>query len=482
MMLPVKYGLLLLLAFVPASKLFSQLQFSDSSGTVNEKIAIVAREENKPFTVRKIIITGNKKTREAVILREIPFKAGEEYQLAELVKNFEVARRNLMNTALFNEVLVALKSFEGYHIDISVEVKERWYLFPIPYFKMVDRNLNQWLVEQNAKLNRVNYGIKLLYNNATGNNDKLNILLMDGYTKQISFNYDRLYIDKKMKWGFTTGFSIGKNKEVNYNTFNNKQLFFKDTNNFVRSFKKANIELTYRPAIKTRHRFGFSYSEEKVIDTIISLNPAYFKNGNDKVVFPEFYYLFNYRDVDYIPYPLKGYMVEASFSKRGFNKSVNLWQLNAKASGSWEISDKTYFSTIISGKVKFPFSQPYFNQRLLGYSDFFMQGYEYYVVDGVAGGFIKTSVTRELFNFYMQVKRKKATDYYHIPFRIYAKAFTNAGYIHHPSPGENSLNNRMLYSGGVGIDIITHYDFTIKLEWSFNQLGQNGLYLHRRSF
>jgi hypothetical protein len=159
-----------------------------------------------------------------------------------------------------------------------------------------------------------------------------------------------------------------------------------------------------------------------------------------------------------------------------------LWQLNAKASGSWEISDKTYFSTIISGKIKFPFSQPYFNQRLLGYSDFFMQGYEYYVVDGVAGGYIKTSITRELFNFYMQVKRKKATDYYHIPFRIYAKAFTNAGYIYHPSPGENSLNNKMLYSGGVGIDIITHYDFTIKLEWSFNQLGQNGLYLHRRSF
>jgi hypothetical protein len=39
----------------------------------------------------------------------------------------------------------------------------------------------------------------------------------------------------------------------------------------------------------------------------------------------------------------------------------------------------------------------------------------------------------------------------------------------------------MLYSTGIGIDVLTLYDFTLKLEWSFNQLGQNGLFLHRKS-
>jgi hypothetical protein len=39
----------------------------------------------------------------------------------------------------------------------------------------------------------------------------------------------------------------------------------------------------------------------------------------------------------------------------------------------------------------------------------------------------------------------------------------------------------MLYSGGVGIDIVTFYDIILKFEWSFNQLGENGLYLHRKS-
>jgi len=215
--------------------------------------------------------------------------------------------------------VVALKGFEGNNIDILVAVKERWYLFPVPYIKFVDRNINQWIVEQNAKLDRINYGLKVLYNNVSGRNDKLNLYLINGYTKQISLSYDRPYIDKKMKWGINTGFMIGKNREVNYNTIYDKQVFFKDTNNFVRSFTRAYAEATYRPAIKTRHRFGISYTLEKITDTIVSLNPSYFTEGRDKFSFPEFYYLMNYTDVDYNPYPLKGYILELYLAKRGLN-------------------------------------------------------------------------------------------------------------------------------------------------------------------
>src|SRR5258706_8293229 len=236
-----------------------------------------------PFIIRNIVITGNKKTDISIILREIPFKQGDHFQLQQLVSKFEDARRQLMNTALFHEVTVALKSFEGYNVDILVDVKERWYIFPLPYFKIVDRNLNQWLVQNKASFNRVNYGVKLIYNNVTGYNDKLNIWLMSGYTRQVSMNYDRLYFDKRMKWGGRIGISVGKNREVNYNTINNKEVFLKDTNNFIRSFFKTNLELTYRRAIKTRHRFGIAYTEERVEDTIVKLNPPYFTTGRNRI-------------------------------------------------------------------------------------------------------------------------------------------------------------------------------------------------------
>jgi len=434
------------------------------------------------FIVREIAISGNKKTKESVILRELSFASGETYALSELVKKFEIARKQLLNTALFHEVVVALKSFEGNYVDILIAVKERWYLFPVPYIKFVDRNINQWIVEQNAKLDRVNYGLKFLYNNVSGRNDKLNLYLINGYTKQISLSYDRPYIDKQMKWGINTGMAIGRNREINYNTINDKQVFFKDTNNFVRSFFRVYGGATYRPAIKTRHSFGISYTVETVSDTVVALNPSYFTDERNRISFPEIYYTLSYIDVDYNPYPLKGYIAELYFAKRGFTNVINMWLLSAKASGSWEIAKKTYVGVKLAGAIKFPFNQPYFNQRLLGYSDFFLQGYEYYVMDGVAGGYTKASLSREILNLGFHVKRKKDVIPYRIPFRAYAKTFVNAGYAYNPDPGTNKLNNRMLYSAGVGIDIITHYDFTLKFEWTFNLLGENGLYLHRKSY
>ena len=311
--------------------------------TIPEKLIDTIVTSSSPSVVRvgDIILTGNRKTKEVIILREIPFKKGEEYSLDLLVKKMEEARRQLMNTALFSSVIVAAKNIEGNlptgqaaKIDISVDVKERWYLFPIPYLKPADRNLNQWLVEQKANLDRVNYGVKFYYNNATGRNDKFRLWLINGYTKQVSFSYDRLYLDSKLKWGIKLAFAAGKNREVNYNTISDKQVFFKDENNYIRSFTTTSAELTYRRAIKTRHSFGIAWLTEQVKDTITKLNPSYFKSGSNRVGFPGIYYNMIYFNVDYIPYPTKGYAAQLSISKNGFNNSINIWQLHAKGSSA----------------------------------------------------------------------------------------------------------------------------------------------------
>lgn len=482
-----KYYLWLFLALTCCHNLFAQVPGGEETPSVNPTNSVIPvtdtirqNPSQALFTVRSIFIIGNKRTRPDIILREIPFKAGEQYPLNELVKKFEGARKQLMNTALFHEVVVALKSFDGYNIDIIVDVKERWYIFPVPYFKPVDRNINQWIIEQKASLSRVNYGAKLLYNNATGRNDKFRFWWINGYTKQLSFSYDRLYIDKSMKWGMNVAFAVGKNREINYNTVRNKQVFLKDES-YVRNFLSTSMEVTYRRAIKTRHRFGLSYTKEAVSDSVVSLNPEYFNLGVKQVKFVDLYYIMSYYDVDYIPYPTKGYAAEISLVKRGFKKEDNLWGANAKATAMWPTSKKAFFTLSAFGGAKLPFRQPFYNKRMLGYSDVFLQGYEYYVIDGVAAGYLKAMFTRKLFNFSIKTPALKKFAAQRIPVSIYGKVYGNAGYVHNPEPGTNFLSNQMLYSGGFGIDIITMYDFTLKLEFSFNQLGQNGLFFHRNS-
>lgn len=480
-----KYHCLLLGALCMFQQLLAQEtpvvnELSNVTTPADESISINNAPAGSLFIIRNIFISGNRKTRPEIILREIPFKVGDQYQLSTLVKKFEDARRFLMNTTLFHDAIVALKAFDGYQVDVIVDVKERWYLFPLPYLRPVDRNLNQWLVEQNAKLSRVNYGIKLLYNNVTGRNDKLRLWLVSGYTKQISFSYDRLYIDRGMHWGLNLRFSIGKNREVNYNTVNDKQVFLKDNDNYIRRFTSASAEITYRRAIKTRQYLGIGFTQEDVSDTIVALNPKYFKSGN-RLTFPEIYYRLTYFDLDYNSYPTKGYAGEFFIGKKGINHKINVWDLSLKGSGSWPISKKTFVNLSAYGDIKWPFRQPYFNIRFLGYNDAYIQGYEYYVIDGVAGGYLKAMIARELFNFYIKSRPARGSFANGIPVRIFGKLYGNTGYVYNPEPGDNSLSNKLLSSAGVGIDIITAYDFVLKLEWTFNQIGQNGLFLHKRS-
>jgi outer membrane protein assembly factor BamA len=475
----IKYCYCLFFALLCSRFLLAQQPATDSSFIAADT---ASREGATPILVGNVEITGNRKTKDFIILREIPFRNGETYPLSVLLQKFEDARRQLMNTALFHNVVVAAKNFEGNKVTISVTVKERWYLFPVPFLKPVDRNLNQWLVEQKASLNRVNYGMRLKYYNASGRNDKLSALVGLGYTRQFSISYDRLYIDKKFKWGMSFGFATGKNKEVNYNTVNDKQVFIKINDEFLSNYTNAYVQLTYRRKIKTRHSFGIAFSRQEVGDTIPRLNPSYFYAGKKMARYPELYYGMTYYDLDYIPYPTKGYAALITVEKKGLSRDMNLTNISARAAGYWHVWPKTFFGLNVYGGVKFPFKQPYFNQRFLGYGDTYMQGYEYYVIDGVAGGYIKGTLTHELVNFRIRIPPfKKGKEAEHIPIRIFGKIFGNTGYVHNPEPGDNFLSNKMLYSGGFGIDILTFYDITFKLEWSFNQLGQNGIFVHRKS-
>src|SRR5205085_3320167 len=130
------YGLWLLLAITCCPALLAQMPNNEELKTISpaDSTTYVIPSTLNPdtsFTVRDIVFVGNRKTRPEIMLREIPFRPGEHYILQELVRKFEIARKQLMNTTLFHEVVVALKSFDGYNVDILVQVKERWYIFPV---------------------------------------------------------------------------------------------------------------------------------------------------------------------------------------------------------------------------------------------------------------------------------------------------------------------------------------------------------------
>ncbi len=432
------------------------------------------------FLISSITVVGNKKTRSNIILREVPFTAGMSFSLSLLIDLFKQGEQQIMNTALFHSVRIYASKFEGNCLEITVEVVERWYLFPFPFFDLVDRNINQWLIDQKASLQRVTYGLKLLYNNTTGHNDKLRLWLINGYTRELSISYEKPYFDRKMRWGFRLVARTGKGREINYNTIEDKQVFLR-TPDFIRSFASVGGELTYRKKLFARHNFGIFYFREKVEDTVLRANPDYFRVLGSSNQFPELYYQFTYAKMDYIPYPREGFGTRVRFSKLGITPSFNLWQLHWQVMKIWPIGLKNIVTLESYAGVKLPFKQPYVNRRFLGYEEIFMRGFEYNVVDGVAGGYLRSSFARELFRVNIPLPgfiRKRAS-LSTVPIKVFGKLYSNAGYVYSPEPGFNFLQNKFLHAAGFGFDILSLYDLTIRIEYSFNNFGQNGLFLHR---
>ncbi|MDB5205915.1 MAG: hypothetical protein JWR72_990 [Flavisolibacter sp.] len=463
---------------------FGNLKAQDASGTsvviysTDKTQAVTATSADTLYAVKEIYITGNKRTRNSTILRELPFKKLDTYPLSVLIENLEQTKRQLINTGLFRTVVVYLKSIEDQDAYVNIEVEEKWYFFPQPFLRLANGTFSQWN-QRGRNLDHLNYGIRLTQYNFSGRNDKVHLQLTNGYSRKIALQYQGLYFDKDLKWWSNINIAHGKSRELNYATENNKLLAVKNPDGFLYEFFQTSFDLVYRPAIKTRHQLTIGYISNRIGDTVAKLNENY--SSNNTYHYPYISYGVSFTDYDFNSYPTRGKAGEVSLHKAGINSPVNLWQLSTKATKYWPVGKRGYFTSMVAGMIKLPFKQPYITQGFLGYGDAFLQGYENYIVDGVAGAYTKQTIAFNVINTQVTLPmNKRFKSLRNVPFKVYVKGFANAGYVHNPNQTlRNELNNRMLYSTGFGLDIVAFTDLVFKIEWSFNQLGQNAVYMHQ---
>ena len=447
------------------------------------KLPLSIKDSLAKLLVRNIIVKGNKRTRAYMILREIQFKAGDSIIVGELNAAFQLARQQVYNTTLFHEVKVDLAMVTAYEIDVTVTVRERWYIWPAPQFQVVDRSFNEWLVKYKGDLSRVNYGIKFVHYNFSGRRDPLRLFLINGYTKNIAFSYSQPYSNKALTQGFGIGGGYAENREIAYKTsYDNKILFFRNKD-FVRKNIYANISLRLQKGILYRHQFGIAYSRLTVSDSVVSVfyNPSYFNTNTTSKGLIDFTYAWQYTNVNNGEYPLKGTTSYIRVLKRGlaFTGGTNLFSIDASYNKYLAHARNWFSSFELIGNIKLPFSQPYLNQRAIGYGDATLRGLEFYVVDGVAFGIAKATLKKKVISFKVPMPFKTRL-IPTLPFTIFAKTYADAGFAYNKKQFDAYLNNRLLYTAGFGIDILTLYDMKLRLEYSFNQLHKNAFFFESK--
>ncbi|WP_143308107.1 POTRA domain-containing protein [Chitinophaga vietnamensis] len=436
------------------------------------------KEQSGYLIVRNIVVLGNKRTRTSIIQREISTVPGDTIYLKDLAETLEERRKQLLNTSLFLNVTANVKNWDGNNADLVFEVWERWYTFAFPIFKLADRNFNQWWVEKGRSLDRVNIGIRGSQENLTGRNDAVNAAFQIGYTQRVALQYNLPYIDKHFHHGLGILFAYSRNREVNDSTSNNKQQFFRK-DEFQRQVYVVGLSYSYRKAINTRHQVILNYNYEKVADSIAIINPNYLGKGRTSVRFIDLIYRLTYIRADSWTYPLKGFSLLGEVGKRGIGplSDIDDIRIRLNAIKYWQLMPRTFAALGVRSQAKFGAEQPYINQQAIGYQDDYLRGLEYYVVDGTSFAILKSTLRQELLavKLKLPIVPKKFNQ---LPLRIFAKVYGDAGYAYAKFPGNGFLNNRMLYTGGAGIDIVSFYDTCLRIEYSFNQLGQKGLFLH----
>ena len=434
--------------------------------------------------VGKIIVVGNRKTKESIILREMSVKTGDAYEINELALILEQDRKNIMNTRLFNTVAITILPAYANVTDILIEVHERWYFFPIPIFSLADRNLNDWIQNQGADWSRVSYGVKVYKNNSRGRNERLRLDAQFGYTKRFLIQYQMPYIDKRQRHGLDVGFQYAENKNVGFRTVDHLREFL-DSENVLRRIYTGRLGYTFRNNIYIRHGASLSYNNVLVADTIVQRNPEFFNNADIRQKYFSLTYTFSIDHRDFQAYPLNGHYFQFTFIKDGLwiYDDVDKTEFIARYTNYFNLGKEFYLSNYSSAYVSTPGDQPYSQLAALGYRADYVRGYELELIEGQHLLLNRTTFKKKILGVNLYAGFMPAEQFRRIPFAIFLKTYFDMGYVRnydfYEAEGLNTrLSNKYLFGTGLGVDIVTFYDLVVRLEYSMNAEKETGFFFN----
>lgn len=440
-------------------------------------------DSNKPeqeFVIDSIVIHGNKKTKRSAILREMTVSQNDKVLSENIPSLLQENERSIKNTELFVTVNCNVKYTSKEKINIIVDVKEEWYLFPNPIFELVDRNFNEWWVDQDHKLYRTRYGIYLYHDNFTGHNDRFRIKTQLGYSYNLKFSYSTPYLDKKQRIKLKTNFSYEKKKETSYLYKYNETKYFHHESDVLEDYDFY-TEIIFRKGIHKYNSFGLRYKSTWVDERIINLNPDYFANEKNFQKYLAATYKYKLDKRDFKPYPQSGHIFRFEIYKKGLglNSSIDFWNFKSIYKKFFDLGKNFYLSSSLKGKLSFPKNQPFTLEQGLGYGTELIRGYEYYVINGQSFWLNQNAIKFKLLDITLEnINLIPIKQFNTIPVKIMAKTYFDHGFVRDNNPLKNPMANNYLFGYGFGIDIVTFYEIILRLEYSFNHKNENDLFLH----
>ncbi len=430
------------------------------------------------YLVRDIIILGNDVTKEKVIYRELLFAQGDTIGNEQLTFLLERSKENLLNTSLFNFATISYQLINQYNLIITIELQERWYIWPYPVLEHADRNLSSYL--NNQEWSRIDYGLFVLINNFRGRKEILKLKTIFGHNNQYVISYNNPFLGSNQKLGLGFELNYSRNRELAYQIVNNELTYIRSDNEYARISTKAVTYLTYRPKIYTNHWLGIRYENTTISDSAGNLNTNYFYHQGRQLEILSLAYNLDFDSRDSKIYPLNGFRFSSLLVKTGLGiyshegpfYIYNIVEENLK------LSNRFYLSMSFGGKYSFNKYNSFYFTEAIGYENY-LRGMEFYVSNGRNYYVSKTNLKFELIpQTKININILPTDKFSKAHYALYCNLFFDTGYVDSKNNIQTSISNELLYSGGIGFDFVTYYDKVLRIEYSLNKFGEHGLFFH----
>ena len=447
-------------------------------------------------------VNGNKHTKDRIIVRELDFKLGDTLATfdtgeknpiggakrinrsdsSEVIKRLRYSRENIINTKLFLTVDISLEYIRGNEYKLKIEVQERWYFWVFPVVRVDAPNFNEWL--KDPDMDYFNMGIFTSHNNMWGLSHQASLIAFFGNSQKYGLGYYIPWIGHGQKIGMRMGVVYSNSGVVEYGSVENERQILYDHNGLEEWLVAATFNI--RPGLYNYGQLKLQATSANVSDTMLVLAPEYLPDGKKKISNMNLYVDYAYDSRNNKSYPLKGNYLKGFVDKRGLgilSHDVDYFYYGIDFHFYQYLGKRFYVAEMVKAVSSSSENIAYHFKQNLTSGDDFIRGYDYYALRGDEMYYFRGNVKYELVKPTVRKpkKGKKDSKFKNIQYAFYLNFFSDVAYMKDVAMKNdpvinNPYNNDLLYSWGLGLDLISYYDLVLRFEYSFTSIGTSGFF------
>ena len=327
-----KYTLLIIYLFVSSTLIYSQ----DADTTFYKG--------DYSFVVDSIQIFGNETTKDEIIFKEITCNIGDTVNSKLLKYNKE----RIYSLGLFTSVRVIPYKIKNKNI-IAFKVEESWYLYPIPFLQLKDRD---W--------KKLSYGLALLMYNFRGRNETLAFKGALGYDPSLQLSYKNPYLNLDKNISFTFNLNLQK---VRSKSNIAKRLAGFD---FDQKVYSVNVTVGKRFDIYNNASVSASFNSIETPFYIRGISAS--DNRVDNLFSLAFNYTFDNRDLH--QFPSEGFFVSSLLQLKGLGiDGISYQVFNFDVRKYFKLNESFILKSRFATRQTFGDLIPYYDNSFLGFAE-----------------------------------------------------------------------------------------------------------------